>query len=485
MGLKTNLCRLAMDAGKPQLLRSQRRAEVAPDVTTHAGVAKILFQDDDKLHSLFLKETKRLKEESFMRRIHRNVEEQTRSLKIQVHRGQDPVTVETRRQILKQRVFLLQGNGIKWGAVQREGDSDGGKSKLHSRRLLYEPGPTSEGAPFFHLHSSFNLELRLRLLRLFQQAARKVVMQCRVRRRLAALKKLQKNLAVVKKEKTETETQSDAISPDKVHPFQFPIFCSKSDLLSHSDVLALSVDPVDMSVETSVPFLKLQVAQHSDLMGYQPVSILKALDSCSPTSLTRPLRTGSLEGSEDQEEPRAEEKPQPETVDEAVETLWSTTLSFTAPAALLTPGPVNPLRVFNPAPGLQAHKPRPRYMEGDVEVHVCPRSSYSVSDSKTTDKRTQVGQHNLLDRHEVIKGIMSWKNFDSFFSKSLSEAPENRVVPWNVDYDADVLPLTAPSPLTAKDVTPTVDFDVEVPGIQLTPEMIRAEFLSSRLLTLR
>ncbi|GLD68476.1 cilia- and flagella-associated protein 221 isoform X1 [Lates japonicus] len=497
--------RSTKEADKSKALRDQPGLKPSVDVSTPAGVAKMLIKDTNKLSSKALREAiscgsvvglqnKQMKEALFLKKVQQNVkEEQANHVRWQVHLGKDPVSEQTRRQILEEREIALHEYMVKRGDVSQEEDFAAGQLKLSSRRVLCEAGQAPEGAPSFQFYPSFQWELRQRALRLFQQAARKVVIRCRMKRRLACLKKLAdggRNLPSTQKAE-EQSTCALKISPDKVFPFSFPVFLDEDDPLARSHLVTVPVDPIDVTVTTHIPFFKLQVPQHYKLMGYHPVSTWEAFNSYIPTTLARPLRTGALDEAGAQSPPtteaRVEKEQQHENEAEVVEAEEAVGLSFKAPEALLRPFPANPLRIFNPAPGLQAYKLTPKYLESDLEFYLCPLPRYIVPESNMCSTQTLHTQKKFLDRKDVIKGVMTWKNFDSITLNCLSNQPAltSGCLPRrSVDYSTDILPLTAPPPLIGlpDDLTPLMDKQCEGSGVQLTPEMIRAEFLSGEAL---
>ncbi|XP_070787047.1 cilia- and flagella-associated protein 221 [Enoplosus armatus] len=503
--------RSTKEADKSKTLRDQ--ASVKPglkplvDMCTPAGVAKMLIKDTNKLCSRDLREAiscgsmsglqnRQMKEALFIKKVQQNVkEEQANHLRWQVHLGKDPLSEHTRRQIAEEREIALHEYMVKRGDVRHEDDFAAGQPKLSSRRVLCEAGQAHKGAPSFQFYSSFQWELRQRALRLFQQAARKVVIRCRMNRRLTCLKKLSdsvKNLPSAKKEETTCDLK---IPPDRVFPFAFPTFSDEDDPLAHGDLVPVPVDPIDVTVTTCIPFFKLQVPQHYKLMGYRPVSAWEAFDSYIPTTLARPLRTGAPDELVPNEvgaqcpttvDPKEWEGQQHEHEEEDVEAKEAASLTFSAPEALLRPFPANPLRIFNPAPGLQTYKPTPRYLESDLEFHLCPLPRYTKPGMRTQTPHTE---RKLLDRKEVITGLMTWKNFDVTTLNCLSSQPaltSDCALRRSVDYSTDILPLTAPPPLPLTglpdDLPPLMDKPCEGSEVQLTPEMIRAEFLSGEAL---
>ncbi|CAG5932512.1 unnamed protein product [Menidia menidia] len=312
------------------------------DVCTPAGVAKMLIKDINKLSSKDVRQalscgsatglqSRQMKEALFRKKIQGAVkEEQANHLKWRVHPGMDPMSEQTRRQIVEEREAALQEYAV------------------------------PEGAPSFQFYADIQWELRNTALRLFQQAARKVVIRCRMNRRLSSLKELAGALRSCKSLHKAEETRELKIPPDKVFLPSSPFFSNEDDPLA---LVPVSVDPVDVTTEARVPFFKLQVPQHYELVGYQPVSAWAAFSSYIPPTLARPLRSGAPDkpsGVKAEEEPVAAEDCAP--------------LSFIIPEDLTRPFPANPLRIFNPAPGLQAFKPPPKLLESDLEFPLSPYS---------------------------------------------------------------------------------------------------------------
>uniref|UniRef100_UPI0037E83F04 cilia- and flagella-associated protein 221 n=1 Tax=Semicossyphus pulcher TaxID=241346 RepID=UPI0037E83F04 len=465
------------------------------DVCTHAGVAKMLIKNTDKhgskdreasfCGSLSAMQKRKIKEAHFMKKVRQNVkEEQANRLRGQVRLGEDPVSEDTRRQIAEERDIALNEYMVKRGEVRDE-DFAAGQQKPSSKRVLVEAGQACEGVPSFQFHDSFQQERRQRALTLFQQAARKVVIRCRMNRRLACLKKLSDSLKNVTTSKKDEMTSEQRISPDRVFPFAFPIFQEEDDLLAHSSLDTLPVDSTDVTVTTCIPFFSLQAPQHYKLMDYRPLSAWEAFNSYSPTTLARPLRTAAPDHLV-HKEPKARDEQQHDNKEEDV-TAWEA-FSFTssAPETLLRPFPANPLRIFNPAPGLHSYKTTPKYLESDLEFHLCPMPRYTIPESKMADMRKQTShtQKTRLDRQEVIRGLITWKNFDLIASYSLSNKPahkSDRAPHRSVAYNTDIL-TEPPPPLTGPqdDLDPLKD--EPYPIVQLTPEMIKAEFLPGKAL---
>ncbi|XP_067349641.1 cilia- and flagella-associated protein 221 isoform X2 [Channa argus] len=439
--------RSAKQAEKSKILKDQAGLKPLVDLCTPAGVAKMLIKDTNKISSKALKEAissastlglqnKQMKEALFIKKVQQNVkEEQANQIRWHVHLGKDPMLEKTRRHIVEEREMALHEYMVKRGDASKEEHFAAGQPKLSSRRVLCEAGQAPGGAPSFQFYSSFQWELKQRALRLFQQAARKVVIQCRMSQRLACLKKLavsMRNLRSAQRVEQEI-VHHMRIVPVKVFPFSFPIFADEDDPLAHCNLVPMPVDLIDVTVTTHIPFFKLQVPQHYKLSGYKPLSAWEAFNSYIPTTLARPLRTRApveLEPIEarTQDEAvdlKAEVDQQHEDKEEGLEARVAAGLTFTAPKALLRPFAANPLRIFNPAPGLQAYKPTPKYLESDLEYHLCPLPRYTNSDGSTSaiKRNMPYTQKKFLDRKEVIKGVMEWKNFDSVTLNFLSSHP--------------------------------------------------------------
>ncbi|XP_076008549.1 cilia- and flagella-associated protein 221 [Genypterus blacodes] len=473
--------RLTKKVDKPQVLSGQPVAKhgVKPpmDLFTPAGVARMLMKDPDKLSLAELKEdmscggvgalkNRQLKEVLFLKKIQQELrDEKTNILKRKVVLGQGPVSERRRRKILEEREIAQHEYMVKTGDVRQGDGFHMGPAKLSNTRVLWEAGQAPEEDPSFMFYSGFQLELRQRVLRLFQQAARKVVIRCRMNRRLACLKKMARSIgSLPQKVEEEEETRGLKISPDKVFPFTFPTFSDEDDSLTLGNLAPLPVDPIDATVEQHVPFFKLKVPQHYKRMGYQSVSVWDAFNCYISPALARPLRTGALNNAEAKEAP---------------------SLTFSAPEALSQPVPANPLRIFNPAPGLQTYKPTPKYLESDLEFHLCPVPRYPVPEGNTGGIKTQAPGTREKRRKGVIKGV-TWKDLISTTSDCLSNQP-TLTSDWDqqrfVDFSEDILPPAAP-PLAGPpdNLAGLKDELAEGSGVQLTPEMIRAQFLSGEAL---
>uniref|UniRef100_A0A1A8JF74 Cep192-like domain-containing protein n=2 Tax=Nothobranchius kuhntae TaxID=321403 RepID=A0A1A8JF74_NOTKU len=407
------------------------------DVCTPAGVAKMLIKDINKLTLKDLKqaspcggtpgnESGKMKEALFLKKVQQTEEEEQAShltFREQVHLGLDPITEEAQQQILKEREMDQKENMEEVCAA--------GETKLSITQESLNAGQVPEETPSFQCYPTLNLDLRLRALRRFQQASRKVVIQCRINRRLASQKKLVesiRNPASVDKGE-EKETRDFKIPPDKLFPSSLPIV---------SDVEASrNRDPVPMDsikvTSTRMHFFRLQeeAGRHK---------VLKH---------------------------KSEEEKELEDISR---------FSFTPPEALLEPA--NPLRIFNPAPGLRTYKPKPKNLEFELESCVCPPPRYSVPESKVGGIRTQTPDTQKFTDHkkeqEVITGVTEWKtdlvSVPSLSDQLTCDTTQRR----SMDYNTEIIPSKAPPPLAALPDNLPPDTENLCEGTQLTAGMLRA-----------
>ncbi|KAK5600320.1 hypothetical protein CRENBAI_026797 [Crenichthys baileyi] len=463
------------------------------DVCMPAGVAKMLIKDINKLNSTDLKkalscgsmkgkQSRTMKEALFMKKVQQAAgEEQANHLRWQVHPGMELVSEQRQRQILEEREMALHEYMV------RKGDEDFAleQTKLSSRRMIRDAGQDPDGEPVFQLYTSIHWELRQRVLTLFQQAARKVVIRCRLQRRLASLKKLAESMKKVPSVENVKDRKCEfEVSVDNVLPSSFPIFPQEVNPMDWRNLVALPVDPIDVTVTAHIPFFKLQVPQHYKLMGYRPASVWEAFNSYVPTTLARPLRARPQDAQEPVEEGhkllRTMELKVGRNAEELVSAKETARLSFSAPEALIRPFPANPLRIFNPALGLQSYKPQPKYLESDLEFHLCPLPRYTLRESNTSGLMTLTPHAEFLHHEGSVHGVTKQRNPDSasLLSESVPLAPNSSPRRF-VDYNTDILPLSAPPLLAAlpDGLPPLTESPCEGPGVQLTPEIIRAEFL--------
>ncbi|CAJ1087065.1 cilia- and flagella-associated protein 221 isoform X2 [Xyrichtys novacula] len=365
---------------------------------------------------------------------------------------------------------------------------------LEGTRKQIEEGETAlpnfvscEGVLTSSFLSSLRRELGQRRLTLFQKAAHKI------NHRPTSLKNLSDRMKslllaetsfdhpVTSSLRSEQDKNEDLeISPDRVFPFSFHTSSRESNLLTSRDTLPVGTP--DVTVTTQIPSFILQVPQHFKLMGYRPVSAREAFDSYSYVSgpCTQQLRTGALTDRSAQFPTEVELKAR----DEKEDVLAISNLSFKFPETLLRRPPEKSLRIFNPAPGLHNFRTTPKYLETDLDFHLCPVPRYRIPGSKTCPQTLQTQK--LLDfKKEANSGVLkTWSNFSPVISTCLSKRSKlncRRPPRRSVSCSTDV--LTEPPPLLtgpAGDWSPGMHDELceEEPRIQLTPEMVRAVFLS-------
>ncbi|XP_055061885.2 cilia- and flagella-associated protein 221 isoform X1 [Misgurnus anguillicaudatus] len=345
--------------------------------------------------------------------------------------------------------------------------------KRSSQGILRNAGQLPGCPAVFSSYDTGQLEVKPKALKLFQQAVRKVVRQCRINKRRQADEKSAEQLL--------------KLTPEKLLPFRFPTFLPE-DQLDELAVSALGHVPVsppipNMKPSTIPATCSLKVPQYNRPVVYQPVSVFDAAATLIPSNLFTTLRTGaedellpvlacsSADLSEDEEDRNTEEP------DGANQDLHPS-LSFCAPEALLKPPHAHPLRVFNPAPHVYAFKSSPLYLECDRDFHLCPLQRF-------TPKGNVVGMYapakKLLDRKDIIKGIMTWKKFPSVALSTISTMSTftDHAPCMSDPFSNILLPVEAPPAL--QNLPDSIIDEIQAglsdgSELSLTPEMVEAEF---------
>lgn len=454
------------------------------------AVATILNQQPGKLRLKEMREgltcpgkkTRQEKETLFQQVVQRNVaEEEANQLRWQIHRGSDPASPRQRHQIREERLRAEEEYQVMIGTPDFHGEYRGQCVSAVSRRVLRRSDPIPTLQPQFDLYLNELWANRNRALRRFQQAARKVLVRCRVDRRLGRLRKLLQRLQAEPAGDGTFESDSEEVIPsptNRILFYDFPPYPAEPPGSTLGGLCGVTPQPAAVQLKVNLPFYDLKVPQHYKVMGYQPVSALSA-STYQSRQLPQPLRSGA----EDELVPITFSNPDPpgpalspRTEMREEERLETTFLTLSPPEQLLNPPDFHPMHVFNPAPGLVAFKRPLPYSETDLEYHLCPLPKYpSPRDTAGTTQRK------FLNREEVIRGIMSWKKFPSVaLSVSLPTAGGHRPR-WCDPFSSDLLPTDAPPTLSHlleedKDSIEPREADEALCRVSLTPEMLRAEF---------
>ncbi|XP_008426443.1 cilia- and flagella-associated protein 221 [Poecilia reticulata] len=436
------------------------------DVCSPGGVTKILIKDTTfSCGSTKGNLNSQVKEVVFMKKVQQvTEEEQYNYIKCQVHLGVEPVSNKRHKRILEERETALQEYMVKKRDERQDEDFAPKQTQLSSKRMLRDNEWNQDEAPVFQSYTSIYWDLKQRILTLFQQAARKVVIRCRMQRRLTSLKKLVDSIKEASS-KGNAKDRASVISPDDALPSSFPNSPHEDNSTALRNFVALPVDPIDVTVTAHIPFFNLQVPQHYKLMCYRPASAWEAFSSYCPTTLARPLRAAAPATTTQRNEVQGPIEEGDRMMD--IETAG---LSFTPPETLIRPFNANPLRIFNPTPGLQTFKLQPKYLESDMEVHLCALPKFALCESNQSGSMPLTSQTHILH----------YKEATGMNIKQISIPVTNMSSPCRfVDYNTDILPLSAPPllPGLPKDYhLQLTETSCEGPAIQLTPEMILAEF---------
>ncbi|XP_063788888.1 cilia- and flagella-associated protein 221 isoform X2 [Pseudophryne corroboree] len=426
------------------------------------------------------------KERLFQQLVQHNVtEEETNQLRWQVHLGSGPISPKQRKRITDDRQRAEAEYQVKRGRTDLGREYKRETLSAVSQRVLrtVAQGPTFQ--PQFDLYLNDLWANRNQALRCFQQAARKVLIQCRVNLRLLSLRKLLEGRSSVPEGDPVFDSSDEEMihmfpfSTDQILFYEFPPYPAEPDGSVPGDVGSGPPKPAAVQLKQRFPFYDLQVPQHFKLMGYQPVSFHGESSTYQTRHLARPLRRGA----EDELTPdMASQIDVPGSAASHRPSIHfqgdqeKGTLTLTPPEQLLNPPDFHPLHVFNPAPGLLAFKTPLSYSETDIEYHLCPLPKYPIQ-SETAGNT----QRKFLSRQEIIKGLMTWKKFPSSSLSVPLPGPGAHSPRWCDPFNADLLPLNTPPklrdlPEEEKENLVVREGDGADSAVSLTPGMVRAEF---------
>ncbi|XP_027750900.1 cilia- and flagella-associated protein 221 isoform X2 [Empidonax traillii] len=511
------------------------------DLSNPHAVASVLIQEPGKLKMKDLKEvlaqgregvkTRQMKEAVFQLKVKQNVEEEEANhLKWQVHRGEDPISEEFKKEIIERRQREEEQYKIQRGDPIIEQEFQRTEVEVSFKRITQHVGQHPSVQPTFDLLRNDPWDTRKRMFRKFQQAAYKILIQTQLNRLLLLFRGLSSETRGPEKgsvsetrsfskskKSEECKGLSSSISEDLILPFEFP-FCSSHEQNDDSAPDALGLVPigsVDVTVRHILPYYNLKVPQHFSLMKYQPFCTHYAAVSYKPRDLSRPLRQGALDeliqvapsaeeqldlvfqstdfykpyseedfykpySEEDFYKPYSEEdfyKPSPEKVAERDISL----LKLVPPRALVYPAESNPLRIFNPAPGLVPFLLPLPYCESNIEYHLCPHPKYTITREYPKGSSIPITQKKFLHHKEVISGVMEWRKFSPLMYSTFSNIPTLTNTAPRDPYSLDMLPRDVPpvlSDLPERDKENVIDHETYEDEFEmiLTPEMVRAEF---------
>ncbi|CAI8001630.1 Cilia- and flagella-associated protein 221 [Geodia barretti] len=309
-------------------------------------------------------------------------------------------------------------------------------------RLVNEHPPVS---PKFDQYSNNVWQKRQRTRLAFVRAARKVLIQVRVQRRLEKIRKLVHRL------KNGTEAEELLHSQDKPEgllvpvplpvcnflPLSFPKSTTHTATQSSSKSsvqITFPVKPTEVSVQRNIPLMELKVPNQYQLLGYTTM-LPPLFGTYIPPGLPRPLRTGAEAERENlghlsgvdpaflrssslttiaPSHPLASHQQPPLTVqdietdperrDAVTEGCGNTTILPLVPPQIKTEA--YSVDIFNPCPGVVHYVPPLPHSEVTLDhtflpLPLCPPSS--------------AHSHPPLHPQDYIPGLMHWKPFPSLW----------------------------------------------------------------------
>ncbi|XP_014794464.1 PREDICTED: cilia- and flagella-associated protein 221 [Calidris pugnax] len=447
------------------------------DLSNPYAVATVLNQEPGKLKIKDLKEvlcqgsegikTREMKEAIFQLKVKQNIqEEQANHLKWQVHKGKDPMSVEFKKEIIENRQREEEQYKIQRGDPILEQEFQRNEVEVSFRRVVRPVDQRPSVHPTFNLLRNDPWDNRNRMLRKFQQAAYKIVTQIRLNRLLLLFRGLSGEARDLKE---------DSVSDSR--SFSKPEKSGERKDFSSSR----SEDRI-VPFHSSRDFYRDLVPQHFSIRKYQPFCTHYAATSYKPRKLSRPLRQRAQDelievvaSPEEQLERTDVHKPSPE---EGAESL----LKLAPPQALVCPTESDPLRIFNPTPGLVPVLPPLAYSETNIEYHLCPHPKYVFTKECPKESSIPVTQKKFLHHEEVISGVMEWRKFLPVVYSTFSNVPTLTSTIPRDPYSLDMLPRDVPPmlcDLPERDRENIIDYETDETEYKmiLTPEMVRAEFL--------
>ncbi|NXJ10006.1 PCDP1 protein, partial [Odontophorus gujanensis] len=472
------------------------------DLSNPYAVATVLNQQPGKMKIKNLKEVlcqgnegikiRQMKEAVFELKIKQNIkEEEASNLKWQVHKGKDPISVEFKREVIENRQREEEQYKIQRGEPIIEKEFQRSKVEVSSRRVFRFVEQRPNVHPTFDSLHNDPWESRKRMLRKFQQAAYKIVIQSRLNHLLLLFHGLTReakgleegftseNGSFNQKEKNEEyKGVSSSVSEDRMLPSLELCRDLESNALG-----PVPVKPADVKIRHFLPFYSLKVPQHFSIIKYQPFCTRHTAASYKPQKLRQVLRQGAQD-----ELVQAVASPKgqlnldyhkPSSEEEAERDI--SLLKLVPPQALVYPMESNPLRIFNPTPGLLPLLPPLTYCETSIEYHLCPHPKYTFTKECPKGSSISITQKKYLHHKEVICGVMDWRRFlpvvfSTFPSTSILTSITSRD-----PYSLDMLPRDVPPVLynlIEGDRESVIDLGTDETEFEvlLTPEMLRAEF---------
>ncbi|XP_040531621.1 cilia- and flagella-associated protein 221 isoform X1 [Gallus gallus] len=474
------------------------------DLSNPYAVATVLNQEPGKLKIKNLKEvlcqgnegikTRQMKEAMFELKVKQNIkEEEANNLKWQVRKGKDPVSAEFKREVIENREREEEQYKIQRGDPIIEKEFQRNKVEVSSRRVLRLVEQHSNVHPTFDLLRNDPWANRNRMLRKFQQAAYKIVIQYRLNHLLLLFRGLTREAEGLEEGSTsekgslrqtegseEPKGISSSISEDQILPSQFSSYGFlkvRRDL--EPDALGpVPVKPIGVKMKRFLPIYSLKVPQHFSIIKYQPLRAHRTAASSKTQKLFRALRQGAQdELAQVVASPKDYHKPSSEEVAERDIGL----LKLVPPQALVYPTESNPLCIFNPTPGLFPLLPPLTYCETNIEYHLCPHPKYTFTKECPKGSSIPITQKKFLHHEEVICGVMDWRQFLPVVYLTFPNTPISTSTTSRDPYSLDMLPRDVPPVLynlPERDRENVIDLGTDETEFEvlLTPEMLSAEF---------
>ncbi|KAJ7345847.1 hypothetical protein JRQ81_001797 [Phrynocephalus forsythii] len=472
------------------------------DLSNPYAVATVLIQEPGKLKIKRLREgtqTRQVREAVFELKVKQEMQEELNNqLKWQVHLGKEPMTPAFQKQIFDDRQREEEMYRIKRMDPIVEKEFQRKYVEISLKRIIRDVSESPNFQPTFDLLLNNPWRHRHWTLRRFQQAARKVLLQCRLDHVINRLHEVFKGMKDKEMEEAfisecssfktisttmgEEKKMSFLLTGNHILPSEFPTYNPPrwADDLAPEVLGIVPVQSAKIKIKQLHHFYELKVPQHFSLMGYQPFCIHHAATSYKVPKYSQTLRMGA------EEElipviPGPEDKLFPDLAMQ--DELSTSLLNLKAPEDLLHPPNHHPLQVFNPCPGLHEFRAPFSYTESSIEYHICPFPKYALTRKYPLKSSIPAMQKKFFHHREVIPGVTNWKKFPAVINSTLPDVPalNGPPIPFCTDpYNEDMIPKAGPpvlDGLAEQDKENVIDEETEgEPAVLLTPEMTRAEF---------
>lgn len=408
-------------------------------------------KDDDGDEISSSSNSRQIKQAEFERLIQQDViKERANQLKWQVHLGSNAMTAKQMKAVKRAR---MQQHEVYETQVKHSPKKEFELERMNNQHCVCktrrQSTDTIKVQPTFDLYKNNSWSKRQKALFRFKQAVGTIIVRLEANRKIVHLRRLIKQFRAWQQSRmtfSSVDSLHNKLPPSpmfhiKVHnpttkdnaqqnfqlSFTEPkISCNSS--MQFTDAFSSGID-----VSTTVtlpsaskcasqkyrtkelsPYFDLCVPKYYENAAYDRQNMEECFRNYIPPKFARNLRTGAKD--EVIYAPVTEDSNKQISASiEVEEVSGELATQLSAPLELFRNPPQHSLHIFNRAPGLVLYPLPLPLSEVDTEFHICPEPKSRMDPS--SDKQP------YLDKDDVIKGMMSWKRFNSQGLKALSSIP--------------------------------------------------------------